>query len=62
MLGQDFAAISGAAPILTPLVPIIVNTVYKKLNQFDITWDIMAKRHEGFTPSGAVVEDVSKLT
>ncbi|KAK3813976.1 MAG: Protoglobin-domain-containing protein [Benniella sp.] len=34
----------------------------QKLNQFDITWDTLAKRHEGFTPSGAVVEDASKLT
>ncbi|KAF9349485.1 hypothetical protein BGX34_001769 [Mortierella sp. NVP85] len=59
---DDIAAIKAAAPLIKPLVPTVVNAVYTKLNQFDITWDTMAKRHEGFTPSGAVVEDVSKLT
>ncbi|KAF9345304.1 hypothetical protein BGX34_004861 [Mortierella sp. NVP85] len=61
-LRQDFAAITGTAPILKPLVPTVVNVAYTKLNQFNITWDTMAKRHEGFTPTGTVVEDVSKLT
>ncbi|KAK3813984.1 MAG: Protoglobin-domain-containing protein [Benniella sp.] len=62
-LGQDIAAINSVAPpLIKPLVPTVVNAVYTKLNTFDITWDTMTKRHEGFTPTGAVVKDVSKLT
>lgn len=58
---DDIAVIKGAADLIKPLVPTIVNGVYKKLHTFDITWDTMARRHEGFTPTGAVVEDVKKL-
>ncbi|KAF9352614.1 hypothetical protein BGX26_009594 [Mortierella sp. AD094] len=59
---EDIQAIKGAAELIKPLVPSVVNAVYSKLHQFDITWDIMAKRHEGFTPSGKVIEQSSQLT
>ncbi|KAG0242488.1 Protoglobin-domain-containing protein [Mortierella sp. GBAus27b] len=59
---DDIAAIKGAADLIKPLVPAVVNAVYTKLQQFDITWEVMAKRHEGFTPSGAVIVDSAKLT
>ncbi|KAF9963070.1 hypothetical protein BGZ65_006135 [Modicella reniformis] len=59
---EDIAAIKGAAELLKPLVPAVVNAVYAKLHQFDITWEVMAKRHEGFTPSKSVIEDSAQLT
>ncbi|KAG0363133.1 Protoglobin-domain-containing protein [Gamsiella multidivaricata] len=58
---EDVAAIKGAAELIKPLVPTVVNAVYKKLHTFDITWDVMAKRHEGFTPTKSVIENSSEL-
>ncbi|KAK3813980.1 MAG: Protoglobin-domain-containing protein [Benniella sp.] len=49
----NIAAINSVAPFLKPLVPTVDNAVYTKLSQFEITW---------LHPTGAVVEDVSKLT
>ncbi|KAI1306699.1 hypothetical protein EDD11_004702 [Mortierella claussenii] len=60
---EDVDAIKGAAELIKPLVPVVVNAVYHKLHQFDITWDTMAKRHEGFTPKDAkVIEQSSQLS
>ncbi|KAG0247925.1 hypothetical protein BG011_000725 [Mortierella polycephala] len=60
---DDIDAIKGAADLIKPLVPAVVDAVYIKLHQFDITWDVMAKRHEGFTPKDSkVIEDSSELT
>ncbi|KAF9965493.1 hypothetical protein BGZ70_004771 [Mortierella alpina] len=59
---EDINAIQGAAELIKPLVPVVVDAVYAKLHQFDITWDVMAKRHEGFTPKDAkVIEKSSEL-
>ncbi|KAF9207652.1 hypothetical protein BGZ49_010839 [Haplosporangium sp. Z 27] len=58
---DDIQAIKGAAELIKPLVPSVVNAVYSKLHKFDITWDIMAKRHEGFTPGTKVIEKSSEL-
>ncbi|KAF9979259.1 hypothetical protein BGZ73_002527 [Actinomortierella ambigua] len=58
---DDIDAIHAVAPGIKPLVPVVVDAVYNKLHQYDITWAFMAKRHEGFVPRGKVVEDVQKL-
>ncbi|KAF9425624.1 hypothetical protein BGZ94_007372 [Podila epigama] len=58
---EDIKAIQGAAELVKPLVPVVVDAVYRKLHQFDITWDVMAKRHEGFTTSGKVIESSAEL-
>ncbi|KAF9158471.1 hypothetical protein DFQ27_003213 [Actinomortierella ambigua] len=58
---DDIDAIHAVAPGIKPLVPAVVDGVYNKLHSFDITWAFMAKRHEGFTPKGNVIEDVNKL-
>jgi hypothetical protein len=58
---DDVDIIKQAAPLVLPMVPAVVDAVYTKLHHFDITWDTMAKRHEGFTPKGNVVEDSTKL-
>ncbi|KAF9897861.1 hypothetical protein BX616_004859 [Lobosporangium transversale] len=60
---EDIDAIKGAAELIKPLVPAVVDAVYRKLHQFDITWSVMAKRHEGYVPKDAkVIEDVAELT
>ncbi|KAF9997058.1 hypothetical protein BGZ80_003670 [Entomortierella chlamydospora] len=59
---DDIQAIKGAAELIKPLVPSVVNAVYVKLHSFDITWETMARRHEGFTPSGKVIEKASQLS
>ncbi|KAG0202818.1 hypothetical protein BGX28_004767 [Mortierella sp. GBA30] len=60
---EDVDAIKGVAELIKPLVPVVVDAVYTKLHQFDITWDIMAKRHEGFTPKDSkIVEQASQLS
>ncbi|KAF9438852.1 hypothetical protein BGZ76_003877 [Entomortierella beljakovae] len=59
---EDIQAIKDSAPLIAPLAPVVVDAVYSKLHSFDITWDIMAKRHEGFTPKGKVIEESSKLS
>ncbi|KAG0322062.1 hypothetical protein BG000_003037, partial [Podila horticola] len=50
---EDVDAIKGAAELIKPLV--------HKLHKFDITWDVMAKRHEGFVPKDKVVESSAEL-
>ncbi|KAK9696828.1 hypothetical protein K7432_012265 [Basidiobolus ranarum] len=56
---KDVEAIKSVAELLAPLGSVLVDAVYDKLHKFDITWQSMAKRHEGF--SGEVVEDVNSL-
>jgi len=56
----DVAAIHGAAPSLTPLVPSLVDAVYDKLQQYDATWRHFVPRQSGF--EGAVPADMSGLT
>ncbi|KAG0341735.1 hypothetical protein BG004_005924 [Podila humilis] len=58
---EDVDAIKGAADLIKPLVPVVVDAVYRKLHKFDITWDVMAKRHEGFKPKGDVIESSAQL-
>ncbi|KAG0306578.1 hypothetical protein BGZ98_002142 [Dissophora globulifera] len=56
---EDVDAIKDAAELIKPLVPVVVDAVYRKLHRYDITWDIMAKRHEGFTPAASKVIETS---
>ncbi|KAF9301543.1 hypothetical protein BGZ74_006585 [Mortierella antarctica] len=58
---EDVDAIKGAAELIKPLVPVVVDAVYSKLHKFDITWDTMAKRHEGYVPKEKVVESSIEL-
>ncbi|KAF9585466.1 hypothetical protein BGW38_002257 [Lunasporangiospora selenospora] len=59
---DDVDAIKGAAELIKPLVPTVVNAVYAKLHKYDITWAVMAKRHEGFVPKDKVIENTSDLS
>jgi hypothetical protein len=45
---SDIAAIHGAAPVLSPLVPGLVDAVYDKLRQYDSTWRHFLPRQEGY--------------
>lgn len=45
---SDIAAIHGAAPVLAPLVPGLVDAVYAKLIQYDATWRHFMPRQSGF--------------
>ncbi|ORX88157.1 hypothetical protein K493DRAFT_236989 [Basidiobolus meristosporus CBS 931.73] len=56
---KDVQAIKSVSERLAPLGGVIVDTVYDKLRAFDITWESMAKRHEGY--AGEVVEKVQDL-
>jgi hypothetical protein len=58
---EDIKVIQGARDLIKPLVPHVVDSVYTKLQQFDITWGFMAKRHEGFDADD-VENDVKKLS
>ncbi len=57
---DDIAAIHGAAPLLAPLVPALVDAVYDKLHGYDATWRHFVPRQHGYT--GAVPKSVAELT
>jgi hypothetical protein len=56
----DIAAIHGAAPLLAPLVPALVDAVYAKLYQQDATWRHFVPRQHGY--SGPVPTKLAELT
>ncbi|ORY00136.1 hypothetical protein K493DRAFT_211459 [Basidiobolus meristosporus CBS 931.73] len=56
---KDVEAIKSVSEQLAPLGAVLVDAVYDKLRAFDITWESMAKRHEGY--AGEVVENVRDL-
>ncbi|KAK9700838.1 hypothetical protein K7432_012013 [Basidiobolus ranarum] len=56
---KDVEAIKSVSEQLAPLGAVLVDAVYDKLKTFDITWQTMAARHEGF--AGKVVEDIREL-
>lgn len=58
--GQDIAAINGAAPLLAPIVPALVDAVYAKLQGYDATWRHFVPRQQGH--EGAVPASLSELT
>ena len=57
---DDIAAVHGAAPLLAPLVPGLVDAVYEKLHAQDATWRHFVPRQHGYT--GDVPTDVASLT
>lgn len=57
---DDVAAIHGAAPLLAPLVPILVDAVYDKLFGYDATKRHFLPRQSGY--EGSLPEDLESLT
>ncbi|GAB4465981.1 MAG: hypothetical protein OHK0029_37000 [Armatimonadaceae bacterium] len=45
---EDIAVIHGAAPLLAPLVPSLVDAVYHKLHSYDATWRHFLPRQHGY--------------
>lgn len=56
---EDIQAIHGAASVLAPLVPTLVDAVYDKLHTYDATWRHFVPRQHGY--EGPVPEDVADL-
>ena len=57
---DDIEAIHGAAPALAPIVPSLVDAVYKKLHQYDATWRHFLPRQSGY--EGAVPRSLEEVT
>jgi hypothetical protein len=57
---DDIAAVHGAAPLLAPLVPALVDAVYNKLIQQDATWRHFLPRQAGY--EGEVPLTLEQLT
>jgi len=57
---DDIAAIHGAAPLLAPLVPGLVDAVYARLYSYDATWQHFVPRQSGY--EGAVPAKLEQLT
>ncbi|CAF3351066.1 unnamed protein product [Rotaria socialis] len=45
---DDIAMLNTFAPLVFPLIPVLTDTVYRKLFSFDITKQYFLKRNEGF--------------
>ncbi|KAJ3205619.1 hypothetical protein HDU67_008728 [Dinochytrium kinnereticum] len=56
---DDIDALHASAPVIGPLVPVIVDAVYTNLFKFNITKRFFARRNEGF--KGRVTESVEDL-
>jgi hypothetical protein len=57
---DDVAVIHGAASLLAPLVPALVDAVYQKLYCFDATWRHFLPRQSGY--GGTSPERLAELT
>ena len=57
---DDVAAVHGAAPLLAPLVPGLVDAVYDKLHTYDATWRHFLPRQHGY--AGDVPDTLDRLT
>ncbi len=57
---DDVRAIHGAAPLVAPLVPTLVNAVYDKLHNYDATWRHFLPRQSGY--EGAVPKSLADVT
>jgi hypothetical protein len=57
---EDIAAIHGAAPVLAPLVPALVDAVYNKLYSYSSTWRHFLPRQHGY--EGPMPEKLEELT
>ncbi len=60
LTASDGEALSAAKPLVAPLVPAILDAVYKKLLSFDITAQAFVPRNTGY--EGEVVKSVQELT
>jgi hypothetical protein len=56
---EDVQAVHGAAPLLAPLVPGLVDAVYDKLQQQDATWRHFLPRQSGY--EGPAADSVESL-
>ncbi|KAJ3068059.1 hypothetical protein HDU98_008783 [Podochytrium sp. JEL0797] len=59
---SDIAAIKNAAPLIAPLVPVIVDAVYDHLFQFDLTKEIFLQKGDGFNPHVHMPSNLNELT
>ncbi len=57
---EDIEAIHGAAPLLAPLVPTLVNAIYDKLHHYDATWRHFLPRQSGY--QGVVPKNLQEVT
>lgn len=57
---DDIETIHGAAPLLAPVVPALVDAVYDKLQTYDATWRHFVPRQEGY--EGEVPQTLEELT
>ncbi|MCE9552887.1 MAG: protoglobin family protein [Planctomycetes bacterium] len=57
---EDVAAIHGAAPVIAPLVPTLVDAVYDKLHRYDATWRHFLPRQFGY--EGVVPTSLEEVT
>jgi len=57
---EDIAAIHGAASLLAPVVPALVDAVYDKLFTYDATWRHFVPRQHGY--EGEVADGVDSLS
>jgi hypothetical protein len=57
---KDIEVIHGAAPLVAPLVPTLVDAVYDKLRTYDATWRHFVPRQGGY--EGEVPENLQALT
>ena len=57
---DDIAAIHGAAPVLAPLVPALVDAVYNKLHDYSSTWRHFLPRQHGY--EGPIPTNLEELT
>ena len=56
---DDIEAIHAAAPALAPIVPVLVDAVYAKLQGYDATWRHFVPRQSGY--EGMVPSSVETL-
>ncbi len=57
---EDIAAVHGAAPLLAPLVPGLVDAVYTKLHGYTATWRHFLPRQHGY--DGEIPADLQHLS
>ena len=57
---EDIKAVHGAAPVLAPLVPGLVDAVYNKLHSYSSTWRHFMPRQHGY--EGTIPARLEELT
>ena len=54
---NDIHYLNALAPIITPLIPVLVDTVYRKLFSYDITKRYFTLRNQGFEDFGEIKDN-----